>query len=201
MKISKTIEDRQLPLFDTRKTTLIQCTHLKGGDQENKPHGQVRTIVGNFFEDITQLVLGGRRHKTDCQADYCPDISAGSDYYEVKAAGRTNQTFIYEGRLEKDNKFCNLGHSLYYFVWHHKLDTKQYYGQSIHDLETGLLNSIVGQYRIRFQDIYKICKSKKAEKLNSQYGGPDKKTYGAGYRINISEIKQYDQQLAKIRIA
>lgn len=40
-------------------------------------HGHARTVVGALAERLTARLVGGVRHKTDCRADYCPDVSVG----------------------------------------------------------------------------------------------------------------------------
>src|ERR1022692_1608184 len=85
-------------------------------------HAYCRNYLGEIVEEATEKLTGGRRHKTQSNADYCPDVSAGEIYYECKSAGRQNQTFVYRGRLEKDLLFA-AEHILLYAVWHHAVDT------------------------------------------------------------------------------
>ncbi len=134
-------------------------------------------------------MLGGKVHKTDCRCDYCPDVSFGKKFYEVKACGNSGQTFIYEGRLEKDYEFSQT-HELFYVVWRHRVDTSLV--STIADLKRELEANTLGYAICPFEFIYKLCKQKPPTPLNSKYGSSDSNpVYGSGYRISVSGLKEY----------
>jgi hypothetical protein len=150
-------------------------------------HGHIRTIIGDTVENLTCRVFGGVRHKTQSTADYCPDISIPAArpilYLECKAAGLSNQTFVYEGRLEKDRIFSK-ANELLYVIWWHKLATKTI--QTEGELRSKLLESFRGLYIIRFKYIDQLAKAIPATPLNSHYGHSDtNKLYGSGIRLPL----------------
>lgn len=190
MILSRHQSAKQLPLFDY--------------PIEESDHGYARHVVGELIEEISALVLGGYRHKTDSRCDYCPDLSVpdwisynpalcmwqtGMTYFECKAAGLSRQTFIYEGRLKKDRCFAKR-FDLKYLIWHHTAKTKQ--ARSVFELRSLLLQRIVCAYLVPFSVIDSICQGLSIEKLNSAYGHSDSNpVYGSGVRIPIKALEAY----------
>ena len=155
-------------------------------------HGHVRTVVGDLAEKLTCKLVGGRRHKTQSTAEYCPDVSDGmGTYYESKATGQSKQAFIYGGRLEKDKRFVAAGYNLSYVIWQHNAETKQV--STVEELRQLVLQTMLGVHVVPFQKIADICGLLPVEKLNSKYGEALSRpgTYGTGYRINLSLLKQW----------
>lgn len=159
-------------------------------------HAHARNIAGDLCEELTAMLFNGRRHRTDSRADYCPDVSVlhaedwadGELYIESKSAGLSRQTFIYSGRLAKDEAFAR-DHRLYYCIWHHRAATKQ--AKTEAELRSLLLSKMQCAYVVPFGAIKQLCELLNAEPLNSAYGGTDRAVYGSGYRINLSLIEQY----------
>ena len=174
MKISGFKSDlRQLTMFD----------EPLGG------HGHIRTLLGKWAEELTLYLFGGRQHKTDSRCDYCPDISLPGGYLEVKACGRTNQTLVYEGRLEKDWKFSR-SNRLWYCIWHHAADTFKHEFTS--ELAAEFIETLRSVFVVPFWFFYSVCRNRKCERLNSKYGRSDSNpTYGAGYRVNLSLLDRW----------
>lgn len=154
-------------------------------------HGHVRTVIGGLMERLTcRLIEGSRRHKTQARK-YCPDISANGVYYESKAAGRSKQTFIYAGRLEKDRAF-HAEHPLFYAVWHHLAKTKE--ASTVGELEALILKHLQWAAVIPFAEFDWICQTLPEEKLNSAYGprtGNEAKTYGSGFRVPVKSLLKF----------
>lgn len=149
-------------------------------------HGHARTVLGDFAEDLTAKLLRGRRYKTDCRAEYCPDIGALDAYFECKTAGRSNQTFVYEGRLEKDRRFAS-EHPLFYVVWHHSANTLV--AASSRDLQRLFLATLKQILVVPFGGIDQLAGKFGKTPLNSKYGHSDTNPiYGAGYRIPVSAL-------------
>lgn len=164
-------------------------------DRELRGHGSARNVVGNLAEELTAEFVGGRRHKTNGLADYCPDVSRlGTDgvteYFESKACGLSSQTFVYGGRLRRDEVFA-AEHRLWYVVWHHRADTLMAAGER--DLEQLVLASLRAVYVVPFAELLKVCQSLKEEPLNSNYGSARtrKERYGSGYRISLSLLRPW----------
>lgn len=144
-------------------------------------HGHCRTIIGDFIEVVTARVFGGKRCRCTGTADYCPDVKVGDIYIECKAMGNSNQTMIYDGRLEKDHVFAQ-SHNLFYAIWSHNVSTKSV--DTVEDLQRKLLAGLEWCALIPFDQIDQICLWSKPGKLNSKYGGSqDNPLYGSGYRI------------------
>lgn len=151
-------------------------------------HGHVRTILGDFAENLTAKIFNGKRYITDSRCKYCPDvwIDAGL-YLEVKTIGRSNHTFIYEGRLEKDRQFYDQGNMLYYVLWHHSADTKVCTDDF--ELKSLFLSKLKRIVIIEFPEMEAAAKLSPVTKLNSRYGHSDSNpTYGAGRRIPIKRV-------------
>lgn len=86
---------------------------------------QTRNHCGEFAEQLTAIVVGGHRLKTDSRADYCPDILCGaSTYVECKSVGRNGYGFVFEGRRAKDQSFNADGRQLLYLFWRHRMKTE-----------------------------------------------------------------------------
>jgi len=154
-------------------------------------HGHVRTVIGDFAEDLIALLIKGRRHKTDSTCDYCPDISLGDLYVECKSAGRNKEFFVYKGRFEKDQRFAE-DHPLIYAVWHHNVDTKK--AETVNQLKHLLLRQTRAIYLIPFSTVEKLITGKEPTPLNSKRYGPglgkDNPNYGMGYRLRLAKIEQ-----------
>lgn len=157
-------------------------------------HGQRRNEVGNLAEELAVDFLGGRRHKVDGRSNYCPDISIKIGrrihYYECKAAGRTRQTFVYSGRLQKDRLFVDSGKQLHYIIWHHMTSLKG--AESVSDLKALVLANMICVYVIPFAAIEAECVGRSPMKLNSNYGGQHNRPgYGTGYRMPLSAFSPF----------
>ncbi len=166
-------------------------TQLRLWDKWDKPignHGNARVVIGELVEELTEKLTGGRRHKTNSLADYCPDVSVAHIngqyiwYYECKAAGKNRETFIYGGRLKKDREFAKQ-HSLYYIIWHHTTDTTK--AETELELRKMVKENMKFVYAVPFVAIDQLCSRLKLEKLNSGYGNPENPLYGEGYRLKL----------------
>lgn len=169
--------ERQLRLFD----------EPLGG------HGHIRTLIGEWTECFFASIFNLNRHKTDCTADYCPDLStktAPTTYFECKGVGLTKQTFVYSGRLTKDRVFFEQGNELYYLILHHTCKTTDY--QTVNQLLEGWKANLQSIYVIHFQDFANIASFRSTEPLNSKYGhSDDNPTYGSGKRIPLSLLTEH----------
>lgn len=153
-------------------------------------HGVVRNVIGDLAERLTATLVGGVRHKTDCTADYCPDVSAGTNYFESKAVGRSRTAFVYGGRLLKDREFAAT-RKLTYIIWHHRVLTTE--AKSVAELENMALCGLVACYAVPFCEVDRICSAMTPDRLNSKYGGSaTRPTYGSGYRINLKLLKRWE---------
>lgn len=151
-------------------------------------HGHARNVIGNLVEQWTAELVGGRRHKTDSRADYCPDVSTANAYFESKAVGRSKTAFIYTGRLEKDKAFAATNR-LVYVIWHHCAVTRQ--ATTVAELEALVALHFRCVYVVPFTAIAAICAALKVEPLNSKYGNTNRPEYGAGYRINLKLLSRW----------
>lgn len=151
-----------------------------------------RNVTGDLAERLTARLVGGRRHKTDCTADYCPDVSARGTYFESKAVGRSRTAFVYGGRLDKDREFART-HRLVYVIWHHGADSKLAATEG--DLERLVLETMRCVYVVPFAYIDLLCSRMSPDRLNSKYGGSDERPeYGSGYRINLTLLERWTHE-------
>lgn len=181
---------------------------LRLWDEPLGNHGHVRTVLGDMAELLTAKFFGGVRYKTDSTADYSPDVVVGNDQYlEVKAAGLSKQTFIYAGRVQKDEEFSK-EHHLAYVIWWHKVKTSR--ASTVQELQYLFLNNLLGVFVVPWKEVYAIVKTLPEEKLNSHYGHHGTGHYGSGYRLSISSLlpfqvmqfdygNTYQQQGKKVR--
>lgn len=162
-------------------------------------HGHRRTIIGDLCERLTAVYVGGRRHKNDSTVTYCPDVSRTvaigeievQEFFESKAAGRSNEIFIYAGRLDKDKVFAAAGNRLTYVVWRHGVRVNDY--ETVEDLCRAVATGLLSLYVIPFPAIAAACAGRPLEPLNSKYGrGHDSsKVYGSGYRLRLKLFERY----------
>lgn len=183
MKISKPIaQSTQLFLFDYE----IDRPLIVDGKYSM---GRARAIAGAFFEGLTVGALGGCRHRTDSRCDYCPDVSIGNEYFEVKGAGLSGEFLIYKGRLEKDATFAK-HHPLTYIVWSHGADFLKATCEI--GLKALIQASLKGYYRIPFDVLHAKAMTVTPTKLNSAYGHSDTNPiYGEGYRMKLVWFGEY----------
>lgn len=152
-------------------------------------HGHVRTVVGALAEKLTAKLVNGKIHKTDSTASYCPDVSSNGTYFESKAVGRSNQAFVYGGRLEKDRVFA-AEHRLVYVIWNHAANSKTV--GSVSELEGLVFSTMRRLYIVPFAAIDQICSAITPGKLNSKYGGSNERPeYGSGFRISLSLLDRW----------
>lgn len=151
-------------------------------------HGHRRHWIGQMTELFLSLLLDAQRIKQNPLKDYCPDLKKGEHYIESKAVGKNGQSFVYEGRLDKDWIFSR-HHSLWYVIVRHRADTTKH--QFLSSLVQDYLNSFECLYVIPFHAYYSICRQQPLTNLNSGYGGRDRKVYGKGYRISLGAISDW----------
>jgi hypothetical protein len=172
------------------KNTCVQLTMF---DEPLGGHGHIRTLIGDWAEDLTAWFFNGIRRKTDSRCDYCPDVSVSGGFIECKAAGQTRQTFVYSGRLDRDWVFSQ-SHRLWYCIWHHDVKTKSF--DFVSELLRAFIVSLKAVYVVPFWAFYSVARSRPCVRLNSKYGGSDKNpTYGAGYRVNLSNLNDWKIEL------
>lgn len=151
--------------------------------------GRARTVVGELGERLTAALVGGRRHRTDCTADYCPDVSVGDRFYESKVVGLSRVAFVYGGRLVKDRQFASR-HSLTYVVWHHTTQVSKF--ATVNELERAVLDSMRALYIVPFAVVDALCRGMAPDKLNSRYGrSQERPEYGSGYRIPLKLLERW----------
>ena len=169
-------------------------SQLRLFDEPISGHGFARYVIGDFVEELTAHFLQGQRHSTASKYTYCPDVSkcihGRRIYVESKAAGLSRQTFVYEGRLKKDEEFAR-HHQLFYMVWHHRAATKL--ATTVNELRALILHTMQCAYFVPFADIRRLMLQHKLEKLNSKYGHAidNARLYGAGYRLKIKLLEPY----------
>lgn len=164
--------------------------HLFTVEHPTPTHALARNVIGDFVENLTALIFNGKRFKSDSRCKYCPDVWIKGIFIECKAAGRSKQTFIYQGRLEKDKEFAK-EFDLVYCIWHHTAYTKR--AATDMELRWLFLSKMKAIYLVPFSEILAVIKrcNIKSEQLNSKYGGTNRTTYGTGYRINIRELEPF----------
>lgn len=149
-------------------------------------HGACRALIGDFAETLTARLLRGRRYRTDSRCNYCPDVFALGAWFEVKAAGRNCETFVYAGRLEKDKVFAR-DRELYYVIWHHRANTLR--AASREDLMRLFLMNLQAIYIVPFSRVIEVAEAVTATPLNSKYGKSDTNPiYGSGYRLPLKKL-------------
>lgn len=181
MIVSKCKSD-QLPLF------------VGGVDMKFRTMAQTRNFVGDWCEVATAAASGARRMKTDCNADICPDLMFDDrTYFESKAIGKTGSAIVYAHRAENDQRFCDRGNRLFYWMWNHGTAAGEM--RSIYELREGLSCTIKSLAIVEFQTLYAILKSHPLKVLNNKkktpagarlgYGSP---TYKHGWNVRLKII-------------
>lgn len=169
-----------------------QNQQLRLWDEPLGNHGHVRTVLGAFAEELTASLFGGRRHRTMTGVDYCPDVSVGEVYLEVKTMGRSLQTWIYSGRLEKDIAF-SAAYPLLYCIWKHATDSSQ--AVTVDGLKDLFLRSLQAVYLVPFSTMHQISQAAPRTPCNSKYYGkhncPSDSLYGEATRIKLADIESF----------
>lgn len=89
------------------------------GDRTIDSSAQMRTVMGDWCEELVARCLRGHRHQTDSQADVCPDVELinppleGSHFVEVKSC-RHAGALLFAKRLAKDRELEQTGVRLFY---------------------------------------------------------------------------------------
>jgi hypothetical protein len=152
-------------------------------------HGTVRTTLGDFAERLVAKLLNGQRYKTDSRCKYCPDVKAMGKFFEVKAVGRTRESLIYEGRLEKDLLFSQTN-ELYYVFCCHSVDSKVC--RDSFELQCMFMATLGSIVVAPFESVYEAAMMSEVTRLNSSYGHSDtNKVYGAGYRLPMKRLTKF----------
>ena len=175
MEIGKPRLEHQHKLFDTSPYRPVTS------------QGMARWLVGKFFEELTAMCFKGSLIPDSTKSDYCSDVVIGPHYIEVKASGSTGETFVYEGRLNKDVDFYKQGHSLTYFIWSHNTHTTQH--TNAKELYASIMETIDCLYVVPFPIIWLTYTTTKRVRLNSHnYGSPDNPLYKHGFRFRPKKL-------------
>lgn len=89
------------------------------GDRQIETSAQMRTVTGDWCEELVARCLGGIRHQVDSRADFCPDVELinqpldGDHYVEVKSCRHTG-ALLFHKRLRKDKRLEAGGARLFY---------------------------------------------------------------------------------------
>lgn len=152
--------------------------------------GFARYTIGRLAERLTKATLPfSKIHKDISGYDYCPDISWLGAYYEVKAVGKSNQLFIYKGRLENDIKLHEQ-REFFYLIWRHGAGVVL--GETSAELKKKIITTLKALYIIPFSVVLKSCVERAEIKLNSNYGHSlTNKLYGSGYRMALSIFNKF----------
>lgn len=102
-----------------------------------------RNFCGDFFEEATAVLFGGKRIRTDGTKEVCPDIFLGDGrYLEAKSVGCSGAFLVYESRLAKDEAFIAAhGAELSYVLWRHRYKLVE--GTTLADLRDGCARTTV----------------------------------------------------------
>lgn len=134
--------------------------------------GELRWLVGDFFEAATAALPGMIRHRTDSRAAYCPDLRYGGDggpYVECKAVGNSGHVIAYDCRLAKDAEFVAGGRGLWYWVWHHRCRATSYVGRTRAELYAGLAASLRYVVAVPWSAFSAVADTYPSRVLNSGY--------------------------------
>lgn len=89
------------------------------GNRTIETNAQMRTVTGDWCEELVARCLQGIRHQIDSQADVCPDVELihqpldGDHYVEVKSC-RHSGALLFKKRLAKDRRLEASGARLFY---------------------------------------------------------------------------------------
>lgn len=180
MNISTAREpDLQLPLFEgmgyeDRVCTVAAC----------------RNYMGDAFEELTAIITGGTRLKTDSTKDVCPDIKIDErTFLESKSIGCSGAVIVYESRLAKDLAFAEShGIELFYVLWRHGCKIAE--GVRLGDLRTEAMNRVKGVIIIPLSDLKSILSDLPVTVLNAKHKarGYGSMGYNNGWRVPYSRI-------------
>jgi hypothetical protein len=107
LRVSARKEGDQLPIWEWV------------GDRTIETSAQMRTVMGDWCEELVVRCLRGTRHQIDSQADVCPDVELthqpleGAHFVEVKSCRHTG-ALLFAKRLTKDRDLEGDGARLFY---------------------------------------------------------------------------------------
>lgn len=170
--------DRQHELFETRQVS----------------HATSRNLAGDFFEEATAAVTGGRRLKVDSSKPWCPDVALPGDKLlcESKGCGRSNQALLFHRRLEKDLQYvAEHDVTLTYWLWSHSYRVTD--ASSRRELQDGLMQSIRAVYVAPLPWLQEYCRTAKLEVINNgvrseEIYGCRSVGYGHGFKVKIKDV-------------
>lgn len=177
-----------------RKSSEVQLTFW-AVDKPLHKSAQTRNVCGDFAEEATAVLVGGRRHRTDGTCDYCPDVSVGHPprwFVESKSVGRTGHAIIYAHRLNKDVLFqADTRIPFCYAFWRHRVSACDFDTVSkLHDaLALGLTDCVV----LTLGEIERLTKNMSTRMLNYKAVTPVGKRngyfkYGEGYSLTYRTL-------------
>lgn len=157
---------------------------------------QTRNHCGEFAEELSAIVLGAERCKTDGTADYCPDLRRGeSQFIECKSVGRNGSAIIYKGRREKDRWFNFGNRDLYYVFWRHRLSIDGI--KDVDELRRQWAETVTEGVLIDFGTVDRLLEARPLRMLNKHYSRADKplgygcrsKGYGDGWSVPYAILR------------
>ncbi len=173
--------DNQLPLFEVERDRPLTMPGI-------------RAAVGDFFEEMSRLILNGTRLATDSRADICPDIHVNPKLFaESKSIGNSGAIIVYAARLENDLAFVQKnGVDLIYCFWNHKarfvdgmteMQVRDLLAASIQSVTLISLKEL--STRLKATKLRALCRRREEE--TKGYGS---EKYCMGYRLALSRVRK-----------
>ena len=144
-----------------------------------------RCHIGRFFEEVTRIVTGARRHVTDSRADICPDLSHGT-HRMIEVKSMSKELILFKHRLDKAVKYQDdtFGSSYTYLIWEHRSELAQV--KNLHRLWEVVADGTVAAWAIPQEKLVKWCRRQKT--VNLEYN--QKCERKPCWRIPIRVVKE-----------
>ncbi len=166
-------------------------------------HGRCRVLVGDFMEEATAAISGGKRLKTDSTKVTCPDVQISKHrFLESKSIGLSGKAIIYEERLKRDFKFCSAGRELFYCFWSHRFKVSQ--AESKAELHKAIKKHLVDVVIVPFDVLWSIYSKIPAKLLNNAYTKNGKRIgwgsngHSMGWNVSIKQLRGLCHRLGTI---
>jgi hypothetical protein len=128
---------------------------------------QTRNATGEFCEEATAKLLGGKRLSTQGTVDICPDIELEKDrrYLEVKSVGAGRCALLYEHILDRTVRFVRRNKvSVSYVFWIHTVAAATL--PSLFDLRREMASHIDRVIIVPFTAVHDAIKDITPRKMN-----------------------------------
>ncbi len=150
-----------------------------------------RTIVGDFFEEVTEALTGAERLHTS-SGRICPDLMIKGGFLECKALGSRRQPIVFKETMDNYVHLRGSGSNVVFVFWLHSYSfTSPTTKRAVRD---GLAAAIDGVLLVPFLDLLTLCAPLKLHQL--EYSNDRRKeAYRPAFGLFARKYMDYQQEV------